>query len=189
MSTNFYGRSWAKSGGGNHLPTVAVRWHHMFSVTSQWHSFLSSFLCLIWKKANLYEIWPNNLWCSSFAKKSKGGITSSSEGGIFRGHALWFLMNLGTFWRWRFHSCYIDSSNNPKQFCLCHFFIFYKFFWKNKGVNFVKWLINKTFLMPSVEQLLGCQIDSWTSKNMEVGYPTPSYNKELPSTGIYLIYL
>ena len=27
-----------------------------------------------------------SLWCSSFAKKSKDGITSSSEGGIFRGH-------------------------------------------------------------------------------------------------------
>ena len=47
--------------GGNHLPTVAVRWHHMFSVTSQWCSFLSSFLCVIWKKANLYKIWPNRL--------------------------------------------------------------------------------------------------------------------------------
>ena len=25
-------------------------WHHMFSVTSQWHSFLSSFLCVRWKR-------------------------------------------------------------------------------------------------------------------------------------------
>ena len=30
-----HNRSWAKRWGGNHLPTVAVRWHHMFSVTSQ----------------------------------------------------------------------------------------------------------------------------------------------------------
>ena len=29
--------------GGNHLPKVAVRWCHMFSVMSQWRSFLSSF--------------------------------------------------------------------------------------------------------------------------------------------------
>ena len=35
--------SWAKR-GGNHIPTVAVGWHHIFSVTSQGHSFLSSFL-------------------------------------------------------------------------------------------------------------------------------------------------
>ena len=27
-----------------------------------------------------------SLWCSSFTKKSKDGITSNSEGGIFRGH-------------------------------------------------------------------------------------------------------
>ena len=47
-------RSWAKK-GGYHLPTVAVRWHHMFSVMLQWCSFLSSFLCVIWKKANLYK--------------------------------------------------------------------------------------------------------------------------------------
>ena len=41
--------------GGNYLPTIAVRWHHMFSVT--FLPFL--FLCVIWKKADLYKIWPN----------------------------------------------------------------------------------------------------------------------------------
>ena len=30
----------------------------------------------------------------------------------------------------------------------------------------MKWLINKAFLMPSVEQLLSRQTDSWTSKTM-----------------------
>ena len=29
---------------------------------------------------NSYPISYNSLWCSSFAKKSKGGVTSSSEG-------------------------------------------------------------------------------------------------------------
>ena len=30
----------------------------------------------------------------------------------------------------------------------------------------MKWLINKALLTPSVEQLLGRQIDSWTSKTI-----------------------
>ena len=31
----------------------------------------------------------------------------------------------------------------------------------------MRWLINKTFLTPSAEELLGRQIDSWTSKTIE----------------------
>ena len=45
------------------------------------------------------------------------------------------------------------------------FSFFIHFFEKNKGLNFMKWVINKAFLTPSVEQLLGHQIDSWTSKD------------------------
>ena len=45
-----------------------------------------------------------------------------------------FLMNFGTFWGSRFHSCYIDSSSNLKEFLFTLFFLFiiYYFFWKNK---------------------------------------------------------
>ena len=32
----------------------------------------------------------------------------------------------------------------------------------------MKWLINKAFLTPSVEQLLGHQIDSWISKTVRM---------------------
>ena len=60
----------------------------------------------------------------------------------------------------------IQKSSTSSYFY--HSFIFYKFFWKNKGLNFMKRLINKAFLMPSVEQLLGHQIDSWTSKTIMV---------------------
>ena len=44
---------------GNHLPTVAVRWQHMFSMS---HSDVPSFLLFsvqYEKKANLYKIWLN----------------------------------------------------------------------------------------------------------------------------------
>ena len=71
------------------------------------------------------------------------------------------------FWRWNFHSCYIDSSSNPKEFYFYHFFIYYYLFWKNRGLTFMKWLINKAFLTPSVEQLLRLQADSWTSKTIQ----------------------
>ena len=37
-------------------------------------------------KIFLTKIASNSLWCSSFARNSKDGITSGSEGGIFRGH-------------------------------------------------------------------------------------------------------
>ena len=126
---------------------------------------MSTCYCSKWRNI---VVLGNSLWCSSFAKKSKDSITSSSEGGgIFRGHlALCFFMNFGAFWRWRFHSCYIDSSSNPKEFYFYHFFIFYQFFWKNRGLNFMKWLINKAFLRPSVEQILSHQIDNWTSKTI-----------------------
>ena len=43
--------------GGNHLPTVVVRWQHMFSVMFLPFFF---FVCNI-KKANLYKIWPDRL--------------------------------------------------------------------------------------------------------------------------------
>ena len=62
------------------------------------------------------------------------------------------------------------------SFLLCWFFkqskrvlflsFFLNFIWKNRGLNLMKWLINKAFLTPSVEQLLEHQADSWTSKTM-----------------------
>ena len=42
-----------------------------------WHPCSKPFLCCFCL---------NSLWCSSFAKKSKDGVASSSEGVIFRGH-------------------------------------------------------------------------------------------------------
>ena len=42
------------------------------------------------------------------------------------------------------------------------------FFLKNRGLNFMKRLINKAFLTPSVEQLLRRQADCWTSKTIHL---------------------
>ena len=41
--------------GGNHLPTVAVRWHHMFSVAPQRLSFLSSFFCVWYEQGQFIQ--------------------------------------------------------------------------------------------------------------------------------------
>ena len=90
MNLKLYTTPLNSSGGcGNHLSTVAVRWHHMFSVTSQWRSFLSSFLCVIWKKANLYKIWPNRLKTSEFLIKDwKISSKLSNSGNSFTQHFL-----------------------------------------------------------------------------------------------------
>ena len=50
--------------------------------------------------------------------------------------AFCFLMNFGTFLRRSFHSCCIDSSSNPKEFYLHHFFHFLLIFLKKLGVKF-----------------------------------------------------
>ena len=55
-------------------------------------------------------------------------------------------MNFGTFWRWRFHSCCIDSSSDLKQFYFYHFFHYlfiYLFFEKNMEWNFMEWTLKK----------------------------------------------
>ena len=66
-------------------------------------------------------------------------------------------MNVSFLWYWFF--------KQSIRVLFLPFFI--NFFWKNKGLIFMKWLINKSFLTPSVEQLLSHPINSWTSKTIE----------------------
>ena len=112
-------------------------------------------------------VWYPLIVCDAQAllKKSKGGVTSSSEGGIgtLVFNEIWYFLKMKVsfllYW-------FFKQSKRVLFLPFFHFLLLLLFFFWKKGLNIMKWLINKTFLTPSVEQLLSRQIDSRTSKTM-----------------------
>ena len=80
-------------------------------------------------------------------KTQKVALLEVLRGAFLGALAIWFFMNFVSFWRSRFHSCCIDSSSISTILPFYHFLLI--FFYRE--LNFMKVLINETFLAPSVE--------------------------------------
>ena len=94
-----------------------------------WNNFLAHWNCCCFY-GKWGQVFVNSLWCSNFPKKSKGGITSSSEGAFLVGigtllfNEFWYIlkMKVSFFLYWFFKS---SSKSSSKEFYFYHFFIFY----------------------------------------------------------------